>query len=338
VCEEEKLYRRHKAFLVGVRTSLVSTGDRSLMLTIFTAPKPFRDEFDLLQRNAIGSWTHLLPLPQIIVFGDEPGISEASLDLEVEHVPQVDRTHLGTPLVSHLFAGAQRRSNNEIFCYLNADIILHGDFVPAIEAARAFRDDFLMVGRRCTVEVFQPIEFSSPHWETELRDLTETEGRPDPDHFIDYFVFTKGLFGELPAFAIGRAAYDNWLVWRALQRRVPVIDASEAILAVHQMHGYGHVQGGRDEVYAGEEAARNLELAGGRRNLRTIGDATHAMNRAHEIVLARGGKYALARRDRRLASLRSNPWFRSTQSLRHAVGLRRSNWEALARGWRRLRG
>ncbi len=93
---------------------------------------------------------------------------------------------------------------------------------------------------------------------------------------MDWFVFPAGLFGEVPPFAIGRAGFDNWLVWKARQVGV-VVDATHDVRAVHQPHGYEHVEGGMDEAYYGEEAARNLELAGGKEHVYTLHDASHVL-------------------------------------------------------------
>ena len=56
-----------------------------------------------------------------------------------------------------------------------------------------------------------------------------------------------------------------------------VADASDAVVAVHQRHDYRHVAGGLHEAHFGPEAARNLELAGGKRRLYTINDASHRL-------------------------------------------------------------
>ena len=82
----------------------------------------------------------------------------------------------------------------------------------------------------------------------------------------------------MPPFAIGRACFDNWLVWRARQEGL-VVDATADVVAVHQRHDYTHVAGGKEEVYYGEEAARNLELAGGKSRLYTLHDASHVLRR-----------------------------------------------------------
>ena len=78
---------------------------------------------------------------------------------------------------------------------------------------------------------------------------------------LDYFVFTKGLWPDMPELALGRTAWDNWLAARPLADGVPVVDATPAVMAVHQNHNYQHVAGGHDAVWRGAEARRNQELA-----------------------------------------------------------------------------
>jgi hypothetical protein len=46
---------------------------------------------------------------------------------------------------------------------------------------------------------------------------------------------------------------------------------------MHQNHDYSHVPQGKHDVYYGEEARRNYELAGGWKRLRTIADATEVL-------------------------------------------------------------
>ena len=48
------------------------------MLTLFTAPKPFRGHIGLIQANAIRSWMALAPDIEVLLVGDEPGLAEAA--------------------------------------------------------------------------------------------------------------------------------------------------------------------------------------------------------------------------------------------------------------------
>jgi hypothetical protein len=131
------------------------------------------------------------------------------------------------------------------------------------------------------------------------------EGRLRGYAALDYFVFPRGLFDPLPPFLIGRANFDNWLVWRARSRGRPVVNATPSVVAIHQSHDYSHVAGGRDEAYSGSEAAHNLLLAGVQNNpfLRsdtfyTLDDATHKLYRRGRPIPYLGSKFRLHARAR----------------------------------------
>jgi hypothetical protein len=65
------------------------------------------------------------------------------------------------------------------------------------------------------------------------------------------------------------------LIWLALDSGRPVLDLSRRVEVVHQNHDYSHHKGGTAGVWEGEEARENLRLAGGRRRLSTMLEATH---------------------------------------------------------------
>ena len=83
-----------------------------------------------------------------------------------------------------------------------------------------------MVGRRWDTEITVPCEFRNPDWQRHLHDLAlKTSKQRTPD-WIDYFVFSRGLFEDLPPLVVGRVFWDNWMVWKALQMKKPVVDVS----------------------------------------------------------------------------------------------------------------
>src|ERR1700689_2205182 len=98
------------------------------MLTIFAIPKPFRGQSDLIQRNAVASWTRITPRPEVLLFGDEEGTAEVARELGVRHAPEVARNELGTPRLDDLFARAERIATTPLLAYVNADIILSDEF------------------------------------------------------------------------------------------------------------------------------------------------------------------------------------------------------------------
>src|SRR5712664_4002027 len=88
------------------------------MITIFAMPKAFRGHIDVIQRNAIMSWTRLSIKPEIILLGTDEGTAEVAREFGVRHLPEVARNPEGTPLVSDLFAQGQRCAANDLLCYV----------------------------------------------------------------------------------------------------------------------------------------------------------------------------------------------------------------------------
>jgi hypothetical protein len=247
------------------------------MLTIFSTAKPFRGHIAVIQANAMRSWALLRPRPEVILFGDEEGTAEMAGELGFRYVPQMECNEHGTPLMSSLFNAAQEMASNEVVCYVNADILLMGDFMEAVQRVAALERPSLMVGRRWGLDVDELWDFSQPGWEVALRERCLSSGRLVSWDAIDYFVFPRGLFADMPSFALARTAWDNWLIYRARFLRMPVIDSTRVVMAVHQNHDYSHHSGGLEGVWKGPEARRNVELAGGASHRFCIADATHIL-------------------------------------------------------------
>lgn len=245
------------------------------MISFFTIPKPFVDEHTARsQMNAIGSWKHAFPDAEILVFGDEPGIAEATETLGVRHVAFIERNELGTPLLSSAYETAEQLAAHRILCYLNADIILTPFFAPAVQAFAAPK--FLLIGRRTNLDVTEPLDFRSD-WVAAILRRAEAEGRLEAPWGSDFFAFPKGSgFAGIPRFAVGRPNWDNWMIAFARKHDIPVVDLTPACVVVHQNHGYAHVRHARDKKWAGPEGDRNLELAGGGRSY-TVLDSNYRL-------------------------------------------------------------
>lgn len=273
------------------------------MLTLFAIPKAFEGHVGVIQRNALESWKRLRPACDVILLGDDRGTAEAAARLGFRHEPRIPRNASGTPLVNGLFAEAERLSRHELMAYVNADIILLDDFVPAVErAARAHRR-FLVVGHRWDLDVPDPLDFADG-WGGALRQRLERDARLHAPTGIDYFVFPRGLWGEIPPFAVGRTVWDNWFIFRARSLGVPVLDATDVITAVHQNHGYAHHPGGAAGIWGGEEARRNRALAGGDRNVYDLRDADWRMTASRVRRRPAAAVRDLSRSLRRLAGRR----------------------------------
>ena len=241
------------------------------MITFLTTAKPFVDASRIHQMNAIRSWKALHPDVEVLLFGDGEGYSAAARELGVIHIPGVETSETGVPRVDRMVAIAAERGRHELRAYVNCDVILMEDLLRA--AARIRRERFLMVARRWNLDVDREIDFSDAGWPTKLRTEVARRGELFTVWGIDFLLYRGDVWGDLPPMVVGRAGYDNWLVYRCRANRVPVVDASTVVTAVHQNHDYGHLHAGRDETFHGPEAQRNAEMAGGSRHLWLISDA-----------------------------------------------------------------
>jgi hypothetical protein len=247
------------------------------VLTLFSIPKAFKGHVGEIQVNAIRSW-RALPDVQVLLVGDEAGVRDAAAELGVEHLGGVSVSDRGTPRLNDAFRLVERAATAPLRCFVNADVALLDDFVPAVAAVRLASVSFLIIGKTIDVEVDAGLMLDERPARDRLAADARREGRSRGATAIDYFVYTPGLFDPMPGFVVGRARFDNWLVWKGRHEGI-VVDATDAILGVHQHHDYGHVPGGQDEAHFGEEAARNFELAGGKNHLFTIYDASHRLDR-----------------------------------------------------------
>lgn len=262
------------------------------MLTFFTVPKAFVGRTAVLQMNALESWRAAAEAAEIILFGDEAGVAQAAADVGARHERRLERTEGGAPRVDDVFARAQALSAGGELCFVNADVMLPSDLSVTLAELRAELPRAILVGQCRNLDVT-----ARTGWTATLARVASESPLRGPGG-IDYVLFAQGAFVDIPPFALGRAYFDNWLIWDAVRRGKRVIDLTERVLAVHQNHDYGHVAGGRDAVYAGADAQRNLALAGGRLHLFNIDDATHRLtqNGLRRNALAPLRAFAPARR------------------------------------------
>ncbi len=235
-------------------------------ITIFSAPKPFLDpHISLIQKNAIHSWMNLGEAVDIVIIGDEPGLSDVTNQLPVKHRPEVLRNEHGTPLISSIFSQARDTGEGDILCYLNADIILLPSFLNIVDEINQLQEQYVVVGRRWELEISEELDFEQD-WVSNLERKLNFDGRLSGYTAMDYFIFPRDLYLEIPDFAVGRAGWDNWMIYHAFQKGWKVIDITPAARIIHQRHDYQHLPGGKSH-HKLKESDRNVALSGGMKTL-----------------------------------------------------------------------
>jgi hypothetical protein len=248
------------------------------LITIFSAPKGFSDpHIATIQRNAIQSWLHLGPEVEVFLVGQETGFEEVSKEYGVQLLTDVRRNSSGTPLVSSIFSLARQASSSPILIYTNGDMLFLPDIITACRQVTQLVKDYLIIGQRWDLDVPQLLDFSTVgstdnNWDSRLRQEVRRRGELHLPAGSDYFIFPRHLFLDVPDFAIGRAGWDNWMIYQARQKGWMVIDGTPSIMAIHQSHDYGHLPGGKPH-YMLPESDQNAAMAGGSTHLFMILDS-----------------------------------------------------------------
>jgi len=138
---------------------------------------------------------------------------------------------------------------------------------------------------RRTLGVSHPVEGSASHpvegvecgWVERLQADLAARGRLHTRGGSDYFIYPRLCFTRVPDFAIGRAGWDNWMIYEARRQGWACVDATETIQIVHQDHDYSHLPQGQAH-YRLPETFENVRLAGGKRTIFTLVDADYRLN------------------------------------------------------------
>jgi hypothetical protein len=246
------------------------------MISIFTAPKPFTNpHIATIQCNAIRSWKAIGA--DVILVGDEDGIAQAAEELCVKHAPGVVCNSYGTPMIDSIFALGRKLADFDLLAYINADIILLPDFNAAVERVTRTQNKFLIIGQRWDLDVREDLDFTGD-WVDRMREEIKTRARRHPRGGSDYFLFPKNVFEYIPPFAIGRAGWDNWMIYEARQKRWKVVDGSEAVTIIHQDHDYSHLPGGKPH-YKLPETFDNIKAGGGKRTIFVLDDCDYILKK-----------------------------------------------------------
>ncbi len=243
------------------------------LVTLFTAPKPFIDpHISIIQRNTLQNWSALGDAVEVVVIGNEMGIPETCQELNIHHLPDVRCNDQGTPLISSIFDLARDFSHSPYLMYSNADILFLPELSEKLLILASECDQFLAVGQRWDLDIKESLNFSNS-WGEYLRRRVRDHGTLHGQTGSDYFIFPRACYQDIPDFAVGRAGWDNWMIFWARWRHWPVVNMSKGLMVIHQNHDYAHLPGGVRH-YQVPETATNVRIGGGRRTIFTLTDAT----------------------------------------------------------------
>jgi hypothetical protein len=246
------------------------------MITFLASPKPFRGIAKEHQYRAVRTWLAAAENAEVILYGDSDGIEEAGVDLGVRVQKQIGSAPSGIPYFGSIVQHAAEHGKYDLQVYLNCDILLTG-IQPALKQIEF--DQFLLIGQRIDLGEDVFVDLAQDDWTERLNDLAGA-GKIKL-HYptgIDYFGFRRGMWKDLPTIIIGRCGYDNALIAYCMRNRIPIVDGTFSVTALHQFHDYGHVAGGQKTVARGSDAMHNIHQAGGPHGATMVSDAGYTVD------------------------------------------------------------
>ncbi len=265
------------------------------MITILTCFKNFEGDDAVRQRNALHSWKSLHPDIEIMLFGNPVGAKAISEEFGLRHYPDVPMFEGRLVQIDAMFDVAQKEGRHDIQAYVNGDMIFGQAFFDALTAIKLKK--FMAIGQRWTAPVSGCID--QPYGDSILRLQKDVCGGAclDGSQAIDYFCYRRGTFVYLKPLYLGTIAWDNYMIYHCISNKIPVIDLTNAITAIHQKHDYVYLKGGHSEFYNGEATQHNRKLIGGWTCLFGTLDASHVLVDG-EVMPAREHEYVSRREDR----------------------------------------
>ncbi len=107
-----------------------------------------------------------------------------------------------------------------------------------------------------------PLEFTDD-WVTALRvHPSIRQGSLHRPAGSDFFLFPRSCYTDIPNFTIGRAGWDNWMIYKARKEKWAVIDCTPSVMIVHQNHDYSHLPGGKPHYDPPERTKISVSPAG----------------------------------------------------------------------------
>jgi hypothetical protein len=231
------------------------------MISFLTSAKSFDGPARQIQLKAIRSWMRLHSDVEVFLYGSSAGAEQVCHDLRITYIPEIESSPGGPPYLNAILSHAEIHAKHDLQMYVNCDIIFCSPLVELLTTLNM--PEFLIVGQRINLSSDVAIDIGDNDPASQVISLASCgKVALEGPGAMDYFVFQRGTLGDVGPLIIGRFGYDSALVATCLKKGIPIIDATLSIIALHQDHGYDHVQGGRDGILYRREGEQNKRLHG----------------------------------------------------------------------------
>lgn len=196
-----------------------------------------------LYTRTVVLWAQLRPYVQPVLYYDK-GLNDTLINLaltlgwRVFELHQQQQTNVSEPpVLKSIFAHlALTFASARFHGYANGDIVFTQDLIHTLNyldgvSRQLFWHHLFLTGRRTNANFSESIRLNTAAdvWQFSRKGQLYNCGSED------YFITLANGFpwSSIPPFVVGRVGYDNWLVAHAIMLRLPAIDVTETVTAVH---------------------------------------------------------------------------------------------------------
>jgi len=205
-----------------------------MKLIFTTSLKPINvEKISVMQKNSLNSWSKLKIDKKIFVFNKNQSVKDFCSNLDVEIVEDYEcspNSDIPTWRTMRDYA-AKNASDEDVIVWVNGDVMFDDSLIQTIDASKMFSNDFVLVGQKYDWSNFYNLDN-----DVNLKELQPLELHGE--YAIDYFIFKKHLFENLPGFYIARQRFDNFLVGESV-KKYKAINCTKTLLCIHHRHEYG---------------------------------------------------------------------------------------------------
>lgn len=206
-----------------------------MKLIFVTSCKPTKTEkIQTMQMNSLRSWIALEQEKEIYVFNRNDSVKEMCKNLKVTIVEEYESSsHSDIPTWRTMRNFASKISNDDdVIVWVNSDVMFNNSLIKTIQGVvQSNNENFVLVGQKYDWSNFYDLENNF-----DLSSLSPLAKHGE--YAIDYFIFKKQLFENVPEFFIARQKFDNFLLTKAIKEYF-AIDCTNTLLCVHHRHDYG---------------------------------------------------------------------------------------------------
>ena len=221
-----------------------------------TTCKPFDEEYSWKQEQSIKSWMTLEGIEKkIIIVGNDDGVAEFTKKNNLIRHPNIKTFHNVPYIVDMLEVAYSHADDNDIIIWTNSDMIYFNDFIETIKAFRKeyTQKDFMMAGRRHDWKTPRVFDLNN---KDEVNNILKNECRLHETCGIDYIIHSKTTMkGYLsPRLLIASYTHDMKMLAIGIHRKIPTVDCSKTITAIHHNHPAPIVSKEREQQNTNEVA------------------------------------------------------------------------------------